>query len=343
MCLHAGVPLIATDQQLRITFWNPAATRVFGGSPEAMIGQSILSVVPSERRELAERLCRTALDDGEVRQLEFPHRDATGEPRFLAITISPIVDQDGQRIGVSVHVRDVSRRLELERERAHHQKMTALGAMAGAVAHHFNNLLGGIITSIDFAGSSDDPQVLRRALQATSSSLGRMSRLTLSLLTFAEGDQSDQRGQDLTETIRRFIEQGKPAMSARGIAVTTNLEAVGAEMPVKRVLTVLEALTGNAIEAMSDGGGLTFDLSREGDEVVLTITDTGTGIAPDAMVHVFEPFFSTKRQLGELDSEHPGLGLAVVHGIIRDLGGSVTLTSSENGTVCVIRLPSGQP
>src|ERR1051325_7673573 len=88
ICLNAGVALIATDPQLRIRFWNAAASRVFGGAAEAMLGQSIISVVPAERRVLAERLFDRTLSKREVAEFEFPHLSPTGESSYLAVTIS---------------------------------------------------------------------------------------------------------------------------------------------------------------------------------------------------------------------------------------------------------------
>lgn len=350
LCLNAGVALIATDGDLRIRFWNPMASRLFGGSPESMVGQSISSIVPSDRRELATRLLERAIHKGEINEFEFHHRDPTGRPVYLAVTVSPIIDQDDGAPGASVCVRDVTRRMELEREMASTQKMSALGSMAGAVAHHFNNFLGGIITSIDFARHSDDPEVLRRALRTTASSLSRASDLTLRLLAFAEGAPADSDARDVAEVVEQFVTDVRPTLETHGCRVEAEIEPVHLALPARKILTILECITDNAREAMSDGGTVRFALRPAGGgrEVLLCVGDTGIGVSEEDRPHVFEPFFTSKRGTTAAGVEHAGLGLAVVHGIVRDLGGHVSLTCPpEGGTVCTIRLPrpdhAGQP
>jgi len=340
MCVNAGVALIATDANLRIQFWNMAAGRIFGGSAESMLGQPIMSIVPSERRILAERLFERTLHKEEVAEFEFPHRSPTGEPMYLAVTVSPIVDDTANCTGISVYVRDVTRRMELEREMADARKMAALGALAGGIAHHFNNQVGGIITSFELARRSNNPERWRRALDAAGSSLSRANKLTQSLLAFAEGDHTDTEFRNLTETIREFLDAMQPRLDAQGIALTTQLEQVDALVPVKRITTILDRVIANACEAMPQGGSLHVELARSEPDVMLKITDTGVGIAPEHLERVFEPFFTTKAGDDLSVSEHHGLGLAVVHGLLKDLGGNATLCSEpDKGTTVAIRLP----
>ncbi len=347
ICLHSGMALIAADADLRIRFWNAAAGRVFGGSAETMLGESVTSIVPGERREHARRLIDRTLERGEVSEFEFQHRDPSGRPTFLAVTISPVIDHEQRRLGVSIFVRDVTRRMELVQEAGEATKMSALGSMVGAVAHHFNNLLGALITASDFAQQSDDPDVLRKALRTVISTLTRGSELTNSLLAFAEGDRRTTCSRDdLVGTIQQFIATIQTRLDAQNVRVEADLEPVRFSVPASRMLTVLDSLTVNALEAMPDGGTLRFELRGEADkrDVLLRVSDTGTGIAERDLAHVFEPFFTTKSEDGGGPSEHAGLGLAVVHGIIKELGGTVTLSVAENrGTACTIRLPMSCP
>lgn len=342
MCLSAGVALIATDEQFRITFWNSAAGRIFGGSAETSMGESIFSIVPYERRELALRLFERAMQKNEVSDFEFPHRNPLGQAMYLAVTISPINNECGKCVGVSVYVRDVTRRMELEREVAEAQKMSALGAMAGEVAHHFNNVIGGIITSIDFAQNSDNPNTLRRTLESTVAALSRASQLTLSLLAFAEGDHSDTLTRDLTDTVKQFVEDLDSRLAWKKIELQSDIQPVRAIMPVKRITTILEGVTANACEAMPNGGRLRIQLLPDGPgQIVLQVTDTGSGIPEDDLPRVFEPFFTTKGDDPSAHHDHLGLGLAVVHGVVKDLGGSVALESAVGeGTTCRVTLPA---
>ena len=342
VCEHAGVALIATDDRLNIRFWNAAAGRMFGGTADVMVGQPLISVVPQERRGLVQRLLDRALGKGEVREFEFRHRDAEDRATYLAATVSPILGGAGRCIGVSACVRDVTRGMDLVRDVAQTQRMSALGSMAGAVAHHFNNLLGGMTTTIDFAQASDDPEVLRRALQATASALVRANGLTQGLLAFAEGDRSDSPVAGVTETVRQFLDANRAAWASRNIAVEADLQELDTPAPVRPLQTVLEILSVNACEAMGDGGTLRFELTRaDDDRFLLRLRDTGVGMPLEHLRHVFEPFFTTKRVQNRDLPDHVGLGLAVAHGIVKDLGGTVSVGPGEQGgAVCSLLLPA---
>lgn len=342
VCLHAGIALIATDADLKIRFWNPAASRIFGHSPEAMVGRPLLEIVPAEHRALAERLLQRALARGEPSTFEFAQRDPAGTPIYLAISVSPVVDDAGQHVGVSVYIRDVTRRIESERALADATRMSALGAMAAGLTDRFNNLLGGLITSADFAQTSDDPEVLRRALGSIVTSLARASKLTQSLLAFAGGDYSDRQPADVNQTVQQFLDALGPRLAQQNIRLKAALNPVNCQLPARHLQTILDCLTTNACEAMPTGGTLRVELLQPPGtgQLLLRVCDTGVGISEADLRHAFEPFFSTKSG-SPGPAEHPGLGLAVVHGLVKSLGGTVTLSSSPGeGTVCSVRIPS---
>ena len=342
ICVHTGLAVIATDEHFHIRFWNAAAGRLFGGSAETMLGQPIVSVMPAEQRGLFQRLLERALNRGEVKELEFRYEDPTGRDTYLAVTVSPITEQSRGNVGVSICIRDVTRGMEMVREVAEAQRMSALGLMAGAVAHHFNNLLGGAITTIDFAQTSDNPELLRRTLEATASVLARASSLTQSLLAFAEGDRSSSPTAEATAIVQGFVARYTERWAEQDIVVETELESLPATVPVKYLLTVLEMLASNACQAMLDGGTLRFELSGTDEgQILLRVCDTGVGMTAEHRRHAFEPFFTTRRAPGDGPGEHVGLGLAVVHGIVKDMGGTVALEPAEGGgTVCSVRLPA---
>jgi len=342
LCLHTGVAMVATDAQLRIRFWNPAAARIFGRPAEAMLGEPITSIVPPERLRVAHRLFERVLHQGQMSEFEFRHDGPAGTPRYLAVSIAPVVDESDECMGVCAYLRNVTRRIESERATAEAQKMSALGSMAGAVAHHFNNLLAGLITTADFSQNSDDPKILRRALQAITSTLTRASKLTLALLAFAEGEHHDDRTEDVTAIVQRFVADLEPSLRETGITIEADLQPIDCRLPAKQVVTILDSLTSNACDAMPAGGILQVELALipDGRNMVLRIGDTGPGISENDLGRVFEPFFTTKAAEPTGLADHPGLGLAIVHGIVRSLGGTVTLCSSRtDGTICSVQLP----
>lgn len=338
---HVGVALVATDQELTIRAWNTAAARMFGAGAERMIGTPLVHVLPHERRHVAEHLLRSAVISGEASDLEFHDRDAQGRTRELIASIAPIVTEGGDRVGASMCIRDITRRIALQNELNHSRKMAALGQMAGAISHHFNNTLGGVITSIDFASASDDPNVKERVLAQTSRALLRVTTLVNGLLAFAEGDQRASDLCDFTELLFELADDLETDITGKGIEFILNVPKMPV-LPVPRVqmMTVLHNITENAIEAMPNGGSLRIDASMEKDILRVAIHDSGAGLDENALSRLFEPFYSTKRGAILGSEQAKGLGLAVAHGIVQVLGGSISVSSKlGEGSTFYVAVP----
>jgi PAS domain S-box-containing protein len=345
LCDHAGVAMISTDTDLVIKTWNAAASKMFGASSNGMVGTGLMGIIPAETRETAERVMRKTIVRGDITHFEFRHRDAQGQPRTLAVAVSPVVEDDGRRIGALACVRDITRRIQLEGELAKRDKMSSLGSMAGRLAHHFNNILGGIVTSVDFALVSDDPHLQRETLKRTSDALARASKLIEALLAFAEGDRRHSDVCDLTEAIIFVANYVEKEFTEAGITLEMELGAIPVTtVPRVQIITVLENVLHNCVDALEVGGkaSLTSRLEEDG-VVVLTIADNGCGMEEEELRRAFEPFFSTKSMRGGDFEHHPGLGLAVAHGILEDLGHTILVKSVKNeGTTVTIRF-SGSP
>jgi PAS domain S-box-containing protein len=319
---------------------NDSAARLFDADVTRMLGTPVLRIIPPEQRAGPEQAFRKALEFGQATEFEITDRDRGGAPRELAFTVSPIVDDHGLRLGVSVFARDITPRLRAADDSAHARKMASLSQLAGGLAHRFNNILGGIVTSVDFALASDEPGKHRRVLEQTAASLTRATRLMESLLAFAEGDQRPTDLADLTETLIGVSERIRPELAAAHVELELVLNGLPV-MPVRRLPLehVLMTLIHNAVEAMPRGGRLTIRTRREADRAIVEVSDTGRGIPPQDIEHLFEPFFSTKHA-GVGEASHRGLGLAVVHGVVQFMGGVVRVSSKVGeGTVFLLELP----
>lgn len=345
LCRSAGIAIAATDEKMNIRLWNGAAAEMFGVSADRMVGRPLVEVMPANRRDLAEQMFRRALEGHVVSEFEIVHTYRQASPVHLGITVSPIFSRDGRCTGASACIRDITRRVDLEKRLRDAEKMASLGKLAGGMAHHFNNILGGVATSVDFAMQSDSPNVIRRSLRITADAVARATRLTNHLLAFAEGDRRPDELSDLTETMLHFVHQIEPKLTDRRIDLALDLNAAPVcEVPRHRLLTVLENLANNAIEAMPQGGQLSLASWTEGDDVHIEITDTGCGIAEKDQQHVFEPFYTTKDRLGPGGIGDEGLGLAIVHGLVREMGGAVSLHSTlGEGCQVEITLPLRRP
>jgi PAS domain S-box-containing protein len=340
LCHYAGIGVIATNEDHRICFWNSLAALIFGASGEAMFGQSINSVIPADQRDNAAEIIERVLNNAEIIEFEVTQHDNAGKPQFLNFIVSPVTSHDGHRLGASFFIRDITRRKDLENRFAQTERMASLGTLAGGVAHHFNNILGGIVTSVDYAIESGDPLTARRTLKLTADAIARAAALVNNLLAFAEGDHRDNDLADLTETVCLFLDSIEEDLHKENIQLDFTFNTKRAwPVPFHQMLTVLRNLTSNAREAMPDGGILTLRIHEGRKRLTITVQDTGAGINETVLLHAFEPFFSTKLD-PQTDIPRAGLGLAVVHGIVTDLGGSIDITKAPNqGSNVTVTLP----
>jgi two-component system, cell cycle sensor histidine kinase and response regulator CckA len=325
---------------------NDAAVRQYGYSREEFVGLTLDRIVhPDDQSRLAEAVPRFSVGvDGAA---GFRHLRKDGTEIEVEVTGHPIT-WDGRPARL-VMATDVTERLQLEAQLRQAQKMEAVGRLAGGIAHDFNNLLtaitgysGLLIESLDEGDPRrDDAEQIRTAAE-------RATELTGQLLAFSRRGMVrpiavDIHGvvQDMEPMLRRLI--------GEHIKLRTDLRADEPHVLTDRsqVEQVILNLVLNARDAMSDGGRLTIETEAleataawaqgltPATSVVLTVADTGTGIADDVREHVFEPFFTTKGPTGG-----GGLGLATVYATVRQAGGRIRLQSVPGrGTTVRIVLP----
>ena len=345
VCESVGFALITVDRDLRIVYWNSQAVRQFGRGAAEMRGRSILEVFEEDRRAEARGLFEKVIATRAPGDLEVKHEAEAGRRRTYAVVVSPIMESGGECVGVSVCMRDISERKRLSQELARSRRMVSLGHMAEGVAHNFNNILTEMLTKVEVVLPSDSPRELRRTLRQLMQIIDRAERITKRLLAFAECEYEQPQLAELNAVAGEFIERLKPQAEQAGINLVTNLaEVTSGQFEAQRLAAIFESLTSNAFDAMTPGGTLTIGMASEGDQAVITVTDTGCGIPEDVRDRLFEPFFTTKGALGGGSGAHIGLGLAVVHGLVSELGGTIQLTSKTGeGTKVEVRLPLQRP
>ena len=237
------------------------------------------------------------------------------------------------------------------------QKMEAIGTLAGGVAHDLNNILGGLVSYPELLLLQlPDDSPLRKSILTIQKSGEKAAAVVQDLLTLARRGVVVTEVVNLNAVIAEYLkspEYEKLQSYHPGVHIETHLE--------KNVLNILGSsihlsktvmnLVSNAAEAMSEGGRLTvstenryvdrpirdYDHVKEGDYVVLTISDTGTGISPDDIEKIFEPFY-TKKKMGRSGT---GLGMAVVWGTVKDHNGYIDVQSTEGkGTTFTLYFPA---
>jgi signal transduction histidine kinase/CheY-like chemotaxis protein len=266
----------------------------------------------------------------------------------------PIRDSEtGEITGVVEMIRDMSKTKYLERQLARAQKMEAIGTLAGGVAHDLNNILSGIVSYPELLLMElpqDSP--MRIPIETIQDSGKKAAAIVQDMLTLARRGVAIDEVVNLNEIASTFLnslEFGNIQEYHPDVAVTSDLQPdllniVGS--PVHLSKTIMN-LVSNAAEAISGAGSVTvstqnryvdnvhegYETISEGEYVVLTVSDSGSGISADDMHHIFEPFY-TKKTMGRSGT---GLGMAVVWGTVKDMQGFVDIQSSlgEGTTVCL--------
>ena len=275
---------------------------------------------------------------------------------FQAEVAFSYVEDEESRALVLASVRDLTERLELERERRRMaleaqreraDRLEGLGKLAGGVAHDFNNLLGVILNYTTLLERQLEDSRHRADVGEIRAAAQRGADLTRQLLTFARGDEANPEYVDVNAAIRSIGSLLERALGA-GVELRVKLDPVPLVTLIDRqqLDQIIVNLAINANDAMPEGGRLTISTGvedAEGDEadvlrgqrVVIRVADTGSGMPPEVVSRVFEPFFTTKPR-----GRGTGLGMAVVYGIVNRSGGRVGIDSTlGRGTTISIELP----
>jgi two-component system, cell cycle sensor histidine kinase and response regulator CckA len=342
------------DAELRsIIYVSPAYEMVWGrpckdlyASPNSWLE----AVHPYDRPQVLEALEARAKTD---LPYELEHRilRPDGAVRWISNRAFPVRDAAGHLIRIAGVAEDVTERRQLEMQLRQAQKMEAIGQLAGGVAHDFNNLLAVVFGHSELlASASPSPERLRDSLAEISRAAERAAALTRQLLTFSRRQVVEPRLLDLQVVVTEShnLLQHLIGEDVRlALILSPRLSAVRADPG--QIDQVLMNLALNARDAMAQGGLLTIETGevnldaayakthpqvRPGRHVLLTVTDTGRGMTPEVQARIFEPFFTTKR-------DGTGMGLSVVHGIVRQNGGHVCVESRLGcGTTFKIYLPA---
>ncbi len=330
--LSAGFAIIACRPDGEVVAGNPAALTLFrsGGRP---LGGRVSELFPPRDREAVER----ALENVLVTLEPFEYRTRLGgtetDPLEYAVWFTPVLESDGTVRGISLWFRDITERMRLRRALKEREKLSALGTLSRGVAHHYNNLLCCIATSVEYAINMNTTSAMRRALQRTAEAVGRAAQITQQLMAFGQADRREGDLADFTEMVLYYCDQNEERLARLHIKLQAEWQVVPC-VPVRRdqALIIFNNLVDNAIEAMPAGGTLTMTLARRDENsICFSVADTGTGIDPKHIERVFEPFFTTKGALGAGAGKNAGMGLAVVHGLVGELHGSITASNIPGG------------
>jgi PAS domain S-box-containing protein len=359
--VSSGNVLYDMDLETRQVVWG-GNTRGILGFDARELGDAaawLARVHPGDLGKIERQIGEAAPDEGQTRTLEYRVQRKDGV--YIDVEDSGRVVRlpKGRAVRAIGFLKDVTERKRAEAERARldaqlreAQKMEALGTMAGGIAHDFNNILGAILGHGELAEAETPAESRQRQWLRAIMDAGRRGKaLVQQILTFARRGTGEKRAVELwpvVQEVRDLLAASTPANVTVRLDVDDPRTAVLAD--ATQMHQVLMNLCTNAVQAIPDGGQLTIALGHEtvtqpramtqgrlepGPYAVLSVRDTGPGIAPEVVARMFEPFYTTKGP-----GQGTGLGLALVQAIVAEHGGAIEVeTRLGVGTLVHVYLP----
>lgn len=350
---NAAEAVLITDVDGIIEYVNKACENMTGYDKDELLGQNPRILKSGQHNSAFFATMWETIRAGKVWSGRLTNQRKDGRLYHAEATISPVKDSSGKIVNFVGVKRDITDNLELSKQLSQAQKMEAVGTLAGGVAHDFNNVLQVVLGYSDLILADENvPQRYRADLQKIRQSARQGADLIQRLLTFSR--KTDIRPQPINlnfriRDMRRMLERAIPKMIEIRLSLSEELATINADPT--QVDQILMNLMVNARDAMPEGGQLIIETgnvvldeeyarthldAEPGEYVLLTVTDTGTGIDREALEHIFEPFYTTKAA-----GEGTGLGLAMVHGIVKQHGGHISCYSEPgHGTTFTIHFPA---
>ena len=337
-----GVAIL--DPHRSILYVNPAFEQINGLPPAEVLGRKYDEILCLAEKGVdpGPGMMET-LTAGQMWAGRIIRKRKQGSPCELDVTISPVKDPLGTTINYVVLERDVTQEVRLQQHMRQTQKMEALRTLAGGLAHDFNNILMPIMINTEMA-LLDTPEAspVSRYLQLVLEAANRGKELIKQIITFSRQREEAKTPIEVAPIIQEALNFLKASIP-KNVEIRDRIDAIPGlvQGDPTQIRQVLMNLCSNAAHAMRESGGIlevtlaAIEVNGEvsaqatalkaGPYVKLSIGDTGYGMDRETLERAFDPFFTTKRP-----GEGTGLGLAVVHGIVKNHGGAIT-SYSEKG------------
>ncbi len=349
---YATDGIIVLDRNGKIINVNQRVCDMHGFEKDALIGVGMeLLDAKDDREHFQQRLARVL--EGESLIYETEHYKRDGGKVLLEVT-SNAIDIEGEQFVQSFY-RDITEKKRFQEQLMHSTKMESIGVLAGGIAHNFNNILTAILgyaeLLLEFSNLDD---VSRQRVRSIESSARKAGMMVSKLLSFARRESHEVLPLNLHDVINDSLKIFEGVLNKKiGLKVNFSEHSPIIEGDPNQIEQIMMNLMINAKDAMPDGGHVTIttrltDIGEErtkfpsyiqpGRYVVLSFSDTGSGISPDIISKIFDPFFTTKEK-----GKGTGLGLATVYGIVKDHKGYISVSSQlTKGTTFEIYFPLSQ-
>ncbi len=335
-----------------ILLWSDGAAEMYGWSKEETVGKIMRHLLQTHYPVPREKIILKLIQDGQW-EGELTHTRKDGKTIKVLSRWTLKRDRLGKPESIMIINHDLTERLQLEEQLRRAQKLESLGTLAGGIAHDFNNLLQPILINTDLAlmdikaGNLPSPESLRLAREGAR----RGAELVKQIITFSRQKEHPRKPIEITPIIKETIKFLKSVIPKNiELRDRIDLKAAIVLADPTQIHQVLMNLGNNAAHAMRDKGGI-LEIRLAGRDVneataarhglepgpylLLTVKDNGSGMDPKVKEKAFDPFFTTKRP-----GEGTGMGLSVVHGIVKNYGGDIHLESEVGvGTTVSVFLP----
>jgi PAS domain S-box-containing protein len=347
--------LIVINAVGTIKYVNPACERLFGYAEGGLIGRSVSALMPDHHARNHDGYLQRHRDTrvkriiGVGRELTGLRSDGSQFPMYLSVGETYF---DGETSFVGI-IYDLTEKKRTEEVILHHQKLDAIGQLSGGIAHDFNNILSVIGGNLEMVSSADLPPSTRRAVARAQEAVLRAGRITQRLLAFARRQPLMRQAINLNQALDNLADMLRRSVGETVLLkLQLNARHGVVEADIDQFETAILNLAFNARDAMKEGGELiieTEDVAFDetprmnaevppGVYVRVSVSDNGEGMPPDVVERAVEPFFTTK-DVGA----GTGLGLSMVYGFLKQLGGHARIYSElGSGTRVSLYFPKSE-
>ena len=360
--------VVVTDQALRVVQMNDAFASRLGRARADLFEQQLTDLVGSDLAEWAAQcvsnykgLTPASSSSGAhegARHRTLDHQALGGT---FDVTSTPLINEDGEPVGIVLVARDITHQRALEAEQealrarlAQSEKLASLGQFVAGIAHEINNPLQGVLGHLELIlwshpsrkePTADSPRKLKKELRLIYQEADRAAKIVNNLLTFTGSQRMKRRRLRIDRVLTRVLATRRAALSLAAIEVVrhtgTDLPyVVGDQLLLQQAFLNVLLNAEHAIAATGNPGVITVTTSAPDPRAVrVTIGDNGRGIPPAVLPRIFDPFFTTK-EVGQ----GTGLGLAITYGVIQEHGGTVHASNARGGgALFTIELPAADP
>lgn len=328
--------IVAIDAQHRIVLFNWAAEEVFGYRAEEVLGQDLDLLLPPRLQGkhfyYVQDFLKTGSSEVLGKVMEGSARRKSGE--IFPVRISRSATRHGDTWIFTAILRDVSKQKEMEKRLLESEKLAAVGMAVSRIVHEIKNPLvaiGGFVQALYRKETAPDK---KKKLELILHEVKRLEKLLSDIGQFGKPLELDLKRVDLVPLCREALEVYRPRLEENGIRVVFKApqESIPVEIDEMRFKEVLFNIMHNALEAMPQGGTLELEIRPEDETVNIFIRDTGPGLSPEVLKHLFTPFFTTKKK-------GTGLGLSISRKIVEAHHGRLQGHNYERGAEFIVTLP----